>query len=172
MILMQLIQLAKTGDTGAFAGLIEANKAQLYRVAKGIVFQDCDIEDVIQETILKAWRGMSSLKNDKFFKTWLIRILINECHTILRQRNRTVELAQNLAEQFSEASTAQRIDVWNALEKLDRDMCTVLILYYFEDISSKDIARILEVPEGTVKSRLSRAKEKIGRILSEGEGGM
>ena len=163
------VQLAKKGDKEAFAGLIEANKAQLYRVAKGIVFQDCDIEDAIQETILKVWRGLSSLKRDDLFKTWLIRILINECYIILRQRNKGMELAQNLAEQSCETSTNQKIDVWNALKKLDVDMSTVLILYYFEDISSKDIARILEVPEGTVKSRLYRAKEKIGRILSEGE---
>jgi RNA polymerase sigma-70 factor (ECF subfamily) len=74
------VQFAKKGDRGAFAGLIEANKAQLYQIAKGIVFQDCDIEDAIQETILKAWRGLSSLKRDELFKTWLIRIMINECY--------------------------------------------------------------------------------------------
>ena len=152
---------------------MEANKTQLYRVAKGIVFQDCDLEDAIQETILKAWQGLSSLKRDELFKTWLIRILINECYTILRQRNKTsLELAQNQAGQFRETSTDQRIDIWNALKRLDPDMRTVLILYYFEDISYKEIARILEVQEGTVKSRLSRAKEKIGKILSEVEGGM
>jgi len=163
------VQLAKKGDKGAFAGLIEANKAQLYRVAKGIVSQECDIEDAIQETILKAWRSLSSLKRDDLFKTWLIRILINECYIILRQRNKGMVLTQNLAEQSCETNADQKIDVWHALKKLDVDHSTVLILYYFEDISSKDIARILEVPEGTVKSRLYRAKEKIGRILSEGQ---
>lgn len=166
------VQLAKKGDKEAFAGLMEANNKQLYRVAKGIVFQEFDIEDAIQETILKAWRGLSSLKRDELFKTWLIRILINECYTILRQRNKTVELVKNQEGQSSETSTDQRIDIWNALKRLDPDMRTVLILHYFEDISYKDIARILEVPEGTVKSRLSRAKEKIGDILSEVEGVM
>ena len=166
------VQLAKKGDKEAFASLMEANKTQLYRVAKGIVFQDCDIEDAIQETILQAWRGLSSLKRDELFNTWLIRILINECYTILRQRNKTVELVPNQEGQFGETSTDQSIDIWNALKRLDTDMRTVLILHYFEDISYKDIARILEVPEGTVKSRLSRAKEKIGNILSEVEGVM
>jgi RNA polymerase sigma-70 factor, ECF subfamily len=165
------VHLAKAGNIEAFAGLIEANKSQLYRVARGIVFQECDIEDAIQETIFKAWRGLSSLQNDEFFKTWLTRILINECYAILRQRNKTFELGKNVSNHLSETISEEKIDVWNALKVLDYDMRTVIILYYFEDISSKDISKILEVPEGTVKSRLSRAKEKLGKILSIGKGG-
>jgi RNA polymerase sigma-70 factor, ECF subfamily len=80
-------------------------------------------------------------------------------------------LGKNVSNHLSETISEEKIDVWNALKVLDYDMRTVIILYYFEDISSKDISKILEVPEGTVKSRLSRAKEKLGKILSIGKGG-
>lgn len=81
---------AKNGDREAFLSLINENRLNIYRVAKGILNNEHDIEDAIQNTIIKSFEKISTLKNDDFFRTWIIRILINECNDILRKNKRVV----------------------------------------------------------------------------------
>ena len=165
------IKLAKTGDKEAFCRIINDNKNQLYKIAKSIVYIECDIEDALQETILKAWLQINSLKRDEFFKSWLIRILINECYGILRKRSKVISLSETMASESTEVDSNLKIDISNALKSLSYELRVVVVLFYFEDMSYKEIASILNIAEGTVKSRLFRSKTKLEVNLNFAVGG-
>jgi RNA polymerase sigma-70 factor (ECF subfamily) len=160
------IVLAKKGNKEAFCRIIESNKNQLYRIAKGILYMECDIEDVLQEATLKAWLQISSLKNDEYFKSWLIRILINECYSILRRRKKVISIEEMGILESNDLDSNEKIDLWNALNLLNDELRTVVILFYYEDLPYKDIAEILNLSIGTVRSRLSRAKDRLEEILN------
>ncbi|GKU26594.1 sigma-70 family RNA polymerase sigma factor [Clostridium folliculivorans] len=160
------VRLAKKGNKEAFCRIIESNKNQLYRIAKGIVHFEADIEDVLQEVTLKAWLQIKKLKKDEYFKTWLIRILINECNTILRKRKSVITLEEVSFTESEEFNINEKLDLWNALNSLSYELRTVVVLFYYEDLPYKDIAAILRISEGTVKSRSSRAKVKLEEILN------
>ncbi|GFP74649.1 sigma-70 family RNA polymerase sigma factor [Clostridium fungisolvens] len=160
------VRLAKKGNKEAFCRIIESNKNQLYRIAKGIVHFEADIEDVFQEATLKAWLQIKTLKKDEYFKTWLIRILINECNTILRKRKSVITLEEVSFTESEDLNINEKLDLWNALNSLSDEYRTVVVLFYYEDLPYKDIAAILKISEGTVKSRLSRAKAKLEEILN------
>ena len=80
-----LVKKAKSGDSGAFAQLIRMNTQSMYKVAWAYLKNDEDVADAIQETILKCYEKLSTLKKDSYFKTWMIRILINNCNEMLRK---------------------------------------------------------------------------------------
>lgn len=162
------VSLAKARDEVAFARLIEKEKLKIYRIAKGILKSDYDVDDAIQETILKAWIKLDTLKDNKSFSTWLTRILINECYIILRKKGNIADVTNyELATKDSSVDINNKIDVWNALEKLNDDFKLPLILYFFEDLSYDEVSEILKIPKGTVRSRISRGKEKLESILKD-----
>lgn len=166
------VRLASKGNKEAFCRLIDSNKNQLYRIAKGIIYTEDDIDDVLQETILNAWLHINSLKKEEYFKTWLIRILINECYSILRKRKKVIHLEEIKPIESNDINSNEEIDLWNALNSLSDELRTTVILFYFEDLQYKEIAVILKISVGTVKSRLSRAKVKLEKMLNiavEGE---
>ncbi|WP_428848890.1 RNA polymerase sigma factor [Terribacillus saccharophilus] len=164
---MDLALLAKNGDKEAFSSLIQENKRNLYRVAKGILHHEADVEDAIQITILKAYENISKLRVADYFKTWLIRILINECKSMLRKRYRTVYLDNSNHETASIEDTYENLELQEALYSLKEKLRIVTVLFYYEDLSTKEIAKILSIPEGTVRSRLSKARILLQIKLSE-----
>ncbi|WP_430833439.1 sigma-70 family RNA polymerase sigma factor [Clostridium sardiniense] len=166
----RLVRKAKSGERDAFSELIRENKLSLYKVARGMLKRECDIEDAIQNTIMKAFEGISSLRNNSYFKTWLIRILINECNVILRNNKR--ENLVDVSESFSglrHDDKYENLDITNAVNMLEINLREVVVLYYYEDFKQKDIAEILGIKEGTVRTRLLRAKKKLKEILGERE---
>lgn len=164
------VRLARKGDKSAFERLIQENKISLYRVAKGILKSEDDIGDAIQETILKAYKGLPKLRQDHFFKTWLIKIIINECNTILRHQKRLIPMESVPHEDSTNITEHDQMELMCAIDSLDQDLKVVTILYYYEDMSIKAIASTVNIPEGTVKSRLSRAREKLYYTLAGKEG--
>lgn len=160
------VKLAKKGDKEAFSRIIENNKVTLYRIALSMLKEKQDIEDAIQNAIIKAYEGIIYLKKDQFFKTWLIKILINECNTILRKRKKVVSIDE-VSTDMAIADDYSNIELTNAVNLLEEDLKVATILFYFEDIAQKDIAKLLGIPEGTVKSRLSRARTKLYEMLKE-----
>lgn len=161
------VKRAKRGDKNAFCNLIRINKVSMYRVAKSILNKEEDVEDAISEAILKAYKNIKSLKDESFFKTWLIRIVINESNTIYKKRNREIAVENEHFINVQVNDKYKDLTLYNAINSLDEDLRTTTILFYFEDMKYKDIAKVLDVKEGTVKSRLSRAKEKLYNILKE-----
>ena len=138
----------------------------LYHVSCGILSRECDREDAVQECICKAWERCSSLRDPGAFRSWVTRILINECYNILRRDRRLV-----YPEELPDIPAGERDDLplREALEKLDSIFRLPIVLYYLEGFSVKEIAAMLELPEGTVKSRLHTGRNRLRMELDEEE---
>lgn len=161
------VKRAKQGNKEAFCNLIRMNKIAIYRVAKSILSKEDDVEDAVSEAILKAYKNIKFLKNEAFFKTWLIRIVINESNTLYKKRSKEVIVDKEHFNNIKVKDKYKDLSLYNAINSLDDDLRTTTILFYFEDMKYKDIAKVLNVKEGTIKSRLSRAKEKLYHMLKE-----
>lgn len=149
-----------------FVDLIELNKVSLYRFAKSILKSNIEAEDALSESILKAYTNRNKLKSVNSFKPWMMKITANECYTILKKNSR-FELRDDL-EYLDLVSVNEEINnLRDVVENLDEKFSSVIVLYYYEDMSIKDISKILKLSEGTVKSRLSRAKSKLKVLLEK-----
>lgn len=129
----------------------------LYRVSMSMLKNETDCEDAVQSALLAAYEKLDTLKNEDFFKTWLVRILINICNQQLRTKNRVISL-QDYTDTPS-VSDDCNIEIKMALEQLPVKIREVVVLYYIEDFSVKEISQILKIPNGTVKSRLSKGRK-------------
>ena len=141
--------------------LILNSERQLYSTAKTILINDQDCADAIQETIVKAFSKIGTLRNDKYAKT---------CYTLLRKSSKLVSL-EGMSE-MTEIETDQRTDysdLYRAVNSLKEELRMPVILYYIEDFNIKEIAQILEITEGAVQKRLARARGKLKRNLQESE---
>lgn len=170
--MIELVEKAKNDDQIAFSNLIEKVKYKLYKTGMAILKNDDDTCDAIQETLIKAYKNIKTLNNNEYFTTWIVRILINQCYDIIRKKDKIVSMSEKLQanqntyyELYSQESSLEQV-----LNMLDKDLKLVTVLYYYDDLSVTTISEILNIPEGTVKSRLSRAREKIYTILKEEEG--
>ncbi len=139
----------------------------LYRVAKSFLYSDADCCDAIQEAIVHAFEKLHTLKNDHYAKTWLIRILINECCTVLRRQKKLIPL-ETLPETVPYES-AEYTDLYLAISKLPRDLRTAIVLYYVEGFSVKEVASIEQTTESAIKNRLMNARSKLRTILQDKE---
>lgn len=147
---------------------IRQSEAMLYHVAKSILKNDSDCADAVQETLLKAYEKLYTLKQDQFFRTWITRILINECNGILRKRKCVIPYEEYMQKTrvFEEKKYTH---LYMAILELPEELRILVTLYYIEGFSQKEIAEILSMREGTIKSRLSRARALLKEILTEAE---
>ena len=141
-----------------FAELVLESEKTLYRVSMSMLKNETDCEDAVQTAILSAYEKLDTLKNEEYFKTWLVRILINDCNRQLRTKNRIISLSE-YSEDVPAISNDRDIDVKMALEHLPVKILDVIVLYYMENFSVKEISHILQIPGGTVKSRLSKSRK-------------
>lgn len=150
--------------------LILESERQLYSTAKTIIYNDQDCADAIQETIVKAFSKIHTLKKEEYAKTWLIRILINECYNILRKESRQISM-EDMTEitNIQVEENADYSELYKAVNSLKNELRMPVILYYIEDFSIKEIARILEITEGAVQKRLARARAKMKADLKKQE---
>ena len=165
---LETVKKAKEGDVEAIGKLITENTQTMYRVAFGILKNDEEIYDAISNTTVIVFEKISTLRKDEFFKTWLTRILINECYKIYNQNKKIVYLENyNEAEEekIEYSNKYTDIETRSLIQDLNDELKEIVMLYYFEDFSVKEIAQILEIPDGTVKSRLSRARKELEKIL-------
>ncbi len=155
------VKKAQEGDLDTFVKLIRQLESRLYGLAKSIVKRDEDCADAIQETLLKAYKSLNTLKKHEFFNTWIIRILINECNQVLRLRKRTIvmgELPETNYPIAAHGADHQTSDLQEAVDRLNDTLRLVVHLFYYQDLSVKQIAEILEISEGAVRARLHRAR--------------
>lgn len=157
-----LVKKAQKGNEEAFIKLIEMHKNLMYSVAKSMVDNDEDVADLIQETIFKSYKYIKSLKEVGGFKAWIMRILINNCNDFIKNCKKVVSIDE-VALQGSKCEEFEHIELKEIINSLDTSLRLIVQLYYIEDISVKDIAKLINIPEGTVKSRLHKAR----RILNE-----
>ena len=131
----------------------------LYRVSRSILHNDEDCADAIQEGILKAWRNLHTLKNEQYFRTWLTRIVINECYQIIRKRKREALSYSRLSP--GEPTPEPDMEggaVFQALHRLDEKYRLPIVLQAIEGYSSREIGKMLGLNDATVRTRLHRGK--------------
>ena len=155
----RLIRKAQRGEKDAFVSLIESYKTSLYRAAKAILKNDEDVADAMQDTVLEAWKSIKSLQKPEYFKTWLTRILIYKCYTILR-RQKTIAPTEFVPELGEETNNDDTIDIAQAMQKLAENDRLILTLFYMDDLSTKQIAQMLSLSEAAVRTRLSRSRDR------------
>lgn len=146
--------------------LILSSERQLYATAKTILVNDEDCADAIQESIVKAFSKIHTLKKDCYAKTWLIRILINECYNLARSDGKRKMLTENYLESISQYEEKRDYsELYEAVSGLKDELRIPIILYYMEEFSVREIAQILDISEGAVQKRLARAREKLKRNI-------
>ncbi|WP_438494051.1 sigma-70 family RNA polymerase sigma factor [Paenibacillus sp. IHBB 3054] len=161
------IRRAQAGDSEAFIQLVKGLERQMYSMAKSIVRNDEDSADVMQETVMKAYKALSGLKEPAFFNTWLFRILINECNMILRRRDRVVVMSEPPEHLLVSSSFGEDMDLRNAVSSLEEISRTIVILHYYQGVTLQEIAGLLELSESAVKTRLHRARKTLYESLAE-----
>ena len=159
------VRRAKKHDPDAFTYLCEINKQGMYKVARSILHNDEDAADAIQETILKCWEKIETLKVNKYFKTWLTRILINNCYRIRNERPNVMPLEDAFEMPvYSEESDFEWKEVLSVLNESYRPVVT---LFYAQGFTTKEISKILGIPHNTVRTKLARARKALENYLKE-----
>lgn len=165
-----IVEEAIRGNRDAIEKIINDHKEYLYKTAFLYIKNEQDAVEICQETVYKAVINIHKLKNPDYFKTWITRILINNVNDRSRNEGRTINNIEKLEsiEDISYEKLEDKIDLYNAIDILEDKFKTPIILQYFYDMTIKEIADITETNENTVKTYLRRGKEKLYKILMEG----
>lgn len=148
-----------------FSEKVNTYRNQLYITALTILKNEADAQDAVCNAILKAYEHLDRLKDEKKFKAWIIAITRNEALQIKRKR---IELpGDGQLESMLPSVSDNYNELWDVVQKLSDDYRIVIVLFYYNDLSLKDISKMLEIPVGTVKSRLNRGREQIKKELME-----
>ncbi|SEP17777.1 RNA polymerase sigma factor [Paenibacillus sp. OV219] len=168
--LKHIIHRAKRGDREAFANLVQRFKGHVYRYAVGMLGDRMDAEDVSQETFIKAYYSVSSLDNEYAFSSWIIRIAANLCKDRLKKRTNTPEQEMNeeqnkrIADQHA-TDPLEKLSIEEGLSRLSVGHREVLLLHEIQGYNYEEIAEMIDVPLGTVKSRLFAARINLRKEL-------
>lgn len=165
-----IVEKAVRGDRDAIEKIINDHKEYLYKTAFLYIKNEQEAVEICQETVYKAVINIHKLKNPDYFKTWITRILINNVNDRNRNNGRTINNIEKLEsiEDISYEKLEDKIDLYNAIDILEDKFKTPIILQYFYDMTIKEIADITETNENTVKTYIRRGKEKLYKILMEG----
>ncbi|MBR3133206.1 MAG: sigma-70 family RNA polymerase sigma factor [Clostridia bacterium] len=170
---MNDIEKAMKGDSEAFNRLILEYKSKFYKTAILVLKNEDDAYDAIQETLISIYHNISKLNNPEAFGGWSKRILMNKCYDIIQKNKKVVDITQKAQIDYDEMIVDKydcEDELVGILDKLDKDLQLVTIFYYYDEMSVGQIAEVLNIPEGTVKSRLSRARTKLYDILKDEKG--
>lgn len=163
-----LIKRSKKGDKNAFMALMDEHRQMLYNTALLMLKNEDDVLDAMQDTVLSCWENLPTLRENRYFKTWLTRILMNKCYDILRQKQWISDVEP--PEQLQERDLDTSLDVKDAMAKLSVDDRVLLSLFYYDGLSVKEIAAALSITEGAVRTRLNRSRNRFKRsYCQEGE---
>jgi len=156
--------MSEREKTLSFEKVVEEYYRDIYKLAFLMIKERSSAEDITQETFLKVKRYISTFKNASSIKTWLYRIAMNEVKNYIKQS----EKFRNARPKYRPIMKNDFSDIRDAMEQLDRQSYEVLFFKYFKGLTDGEIAFILNIPEGTVKSRLHSAKEKLKEVLENG----
>ena len=179
-----LIRQAAAGDHNAFAALLAAYQKPVYNLALRMTGSPDDALDLSQEAFLRAWRGLSSYRFDASFSTWLYRLAGNVCIDFLRRRKKQNTIPLYYTDEEDEEQELplphpapntedqallhlEQNQISEAMAKLEPEYRQALILRVIDGLSYAEIAAAMDIPEGTVKSRIARAREKMRRLLKK-----
>lgn len=172
----ELVLKSIHGDDTAYSELISTIQNDLYRVAQARLDNHEDVNDALQQTVIYAYKNIKQLREPKYFKTWIIKILINECNKIYQQNYKKNNIFNRLLNKNVDSKNSfddytninEKVDLENILNKLNYDERICIILFYNSGYSALEIADILHSNENTIRSRIARAKVKIKNMLDKG----
>ncbi|WP_053366478.1 RNA polymerase sigma factor [Bacillus sp. FJAT-27245] len=162
---IQLAREAINGNEAAQMQLLNLYKDPMYRIAYSYMRNEQDADDALQEMTYQCLKNIHRVQKPEFLKTWLVRIVINTCLMMKRRRKRDVitndfqEQPQHMAELF---------ELNDVISQLPIEQQELIHLKYFKDLKNSEIATLLNIPEGTVKSRLHKTLKKIRHLFGEG----
>lgn len=167
---LKLVEKAAKGNREAFGELIIMHQEYLYKLAYMYTKNEQDALDAVQECAMRAMISMDKLREPEYFKTWITRILINSIYRA-QKKHRNDSPFEDYKEAAPEEpiSIEEKTDLYDAIDLLPATYKTVVILQYFEGMKIKDISRVMELPVGSVKAYLFRAREMLRRQLEEKE---
>lgn len=160
----EIIEAARSGGPADVERLLEAAWIDAYRLSMAISPQRQSAEDVAQEACVIMFRSIGSLRNPEAFRTWFYRIVVREA---LKQKKMQIESTALSTDVGYFDDRSDLLDLWRALGALSDKLRTVIVLHYFEALTSREIGRILGVPEATVRFRLMTARRKLLPLLKE-----
>lgn len=176
----KLIARATSGDPAAFNSLMQQHEGRMYAVALRMCANREDAQDCLQEAMLRVYRAISGFKGESSFSTWVYRITMNTCLDELRKRkNRQTTSLDNLLDMGWSPSDDTNVPekhalrgesrrmLQTAIENLPEDMRSAIVLRDIEGLSYEEIAKALDINIGTIKSRISRGREKLREKLKE-----
>ena len=163
-----LVGKVKGGDRDAFSMLVTRHERRLYNLAYRMLGRPEDARDAVQDAFLSCYRRIDTFRGDATFSTWVHRITVNACYDLLRKRVPEpvdpLALPETPGGDPADAASAGA-DVHRALQAIPEEFRAALVLHDLLDVSVEDVAAALEIPVGTVKSRLHRARARLGRAL-------
>lgn len=148
-------------DEREYTRRVEAMERKLYRTCAALLGSDADCADAVQEALIKAWRALPTLKQEQYFETWLTRIAINECRSMLRRKRSVQPLDPRMS------APPPDMELRRAISELDEKLKLPVVMHYVNGFDVEETARILRLPQGTVKSRLHRARAQLRKLLEE-----
>ena len=155
-------------DKEIFCQQVIASQDAMFRTARAILRSREDAEDAVQEAICAAYASRGSLRDPARFRPWLLRILANQCYDLYRRRRPVVDLTE--VQDFLAAPAAdqtERLALWQAVLRLSDDLRAAVTLFYYEDMTVREISGILGISEAAVKARLSRGRARLRELLNE-----
>lgn len=166
---LRLTENARLGDMESFGVLFKSFERELYLYAMSMLKDSEEAQDVVQDTALRAMSGIRKLNDVRYCKTWMMRILINQCKTRRLDKLKKNNIVINHVDIWYEPLNVEELELWNALDELSEKYKKIIILHFINDFTVKEISNVLHLPEGTVKSRLHRALTNMKKILDGSE---
>ena len=161
---LELVEAARGGGAGEIESLVQAMWPDAFRLARAILGDEQPAQDVAQEACIILYRTIGSLRSAGAFRTWFYRIVVRKAAELKRRRAR---ISPEVEPQTSAVDQTVSLDIWRALATLPQHLRDVVVLRYFEDLSSREIASVLRIPDGTVRFRLMVAKRHLRPLLGD-----
>ncbi|VDG93621.1 RNA polymerase sigma factor sigV [Lysinibacillus sphaericus] len=165
---LEISRKAIAGDEAAFLALLQKYKEDLLRTALAFLKSEHDALEALQEVTVRAYNKIHTVKEPAYAKTWLIRIMMNYCQDQLKRQKRFHH--RKTVVDLQGAEDVSQLELQEALAALPKKEQQLIYLKYFQDVKIKDIAKLENIPEGTVKSRLHKTLRSL-RAYFEDEGG-
>ncbi|WP_294515564.1 sigma-70 family RNA polymerase sigma factor [uncultured Intestinimonas sp.] len=181
----ELVERARKGDESAFEVLVTDNEKRIYNLCRRLTGNPEDAAELTQEAFLNAWRGLGRFQGESSFSTWLYRLASNACIDFLRKEKRRQNLSMTVSlddeeearqvelpdERYTPERELERTEVRQAvaagLERLTPEHRQVLVMREINGLSYAEIGAVLGLEEGTVKSRIARARNALRKVLTE-----
>lgn len=151
-----------------FAALVREYSRSMFRAARTILNCDADAEDAVGEAVLLAWQSFHKLRRPEAARCWLLKITVNCAYSQRRRESRVIYM-DDLSQAAGSVLPSESLGLWEAVLRLPEEQRLVLMLYYYEDLPVAEISKTLGIPQGTVKSRLSRGRERLKALLRKEE---